>query len=263
MPGQAIVTIGEKQWTVSLATTFGELVTGLGGLPYLALGSGMLFDTGAEQWIEVTTEPMLFPLDIVLISSDLVVMSVESDVAPGQTLRKYGHYFLEVNVGETEGIGIGDRVDMQLLVAPAQEWIGDLTSWMIAIMGMVVVFSMARAMMSLALRRPKPPKALPPAERRPGLKEKRIESAYLTNWQYGGYSYIEEDPARPEELWVRGSVDYANPDEVIAIALEAGLPRIHLAGGFWQKIGRQGWGEEVSIAEARKALAKARERFPW
>jgi len=263
MPGQAIVTIGEKQWTVSLATTFDELVTGLGGLPYLAPGSGMLFDTGAEQWIEVTTEPMLFSLDIVFVSSDLVVMSVESDVAPGQTLRKYGHYFLEVNAGETEGIGIGDHVDMQLLVAPAQEWMGALTSWMMAIMGVVIVFSLARAMVSLALRKPKPPKALPPAERGPGLKTRRMKSAYLTNWQYGGYSYIEEDPARPEELWVKGSVDYANPDEVIAIAEEAGLSRIHLAGGFWQKIGRRGWGEEVSIAEAKRALAKARERFPW
>ena len=88
---------------------------------------------------------------------------------------------------------------------------------------------------------------------------KRYHGPYLTNWQYGGYSYIEEDPSKPPELWSKGWVDYANPDQVIAIAEREELPGIHLAGGFWEEIGYKGWGEKVSISEAKRALVKARE----
>jgi len=90
-------------------------------------------------------------------------------------------------------------------------------------------------------------------------KKKHYRGAYLNNWQYGGYSYIEEDPGKPEELWTHGMVDYADPETVIAIAEREGLPTISLAGGFWERIGYKGWGEKVSISEARTALAKARE----
>jgi len=97
--------------------------------------------------------------------------------------------------------------------------------------------------------------------KRPTLQtlHKRYEHVYLSNWQYGGYSYVEQDPNKPEELWVRGMADYANPDDVISIAERENLPHVSLAGGFWEEIGYKGWGEKISIGEARKALAKARQ----
>jgi len=90
------------------------------------------------------------------------------------------------------------------------------------------------------------------------MLKNRYHGAYLTNWQYGGYSYVEEDPDKPERLWVRGMADYVNPSEVIAIAEREGLQNISLAGGFWERIGYRGWGEKETINEARVALAKAK-----
>lgn len=89
--------------------------------------------------------------------------------------------------------------------------------------------------------------------------ERVITFAYLTNWQYGGYSYHEPVPERPPELWVRGMVDYADPENVLEIAEKGGLREISLAGPFWKNIGYEGWGQKVSIEEARDALKKARE----
>jgi len=110
MAGQAIVTIKDRQWTVDVADTYLELTQGLGGLPELATGTGMLFDLGFEQTIEVTTVPMLFPLDIAFLSDDLSVTEVYRAVEPGYlvTSQVPARYFLEVNAGELEGIESGD-----------------------------------------------------------------------------------------------------------------------------------------------------------
>ena len=69
---------------------------------------------------------------------------------------------------------------------------------------------------------------------------------------------MEEDPNKPENLWVRGMVDYVNPGEVIDIAEREGPLDISLAGGFWERIGYRGWGEKVSVNKAKIALAKAK-----
>lgn len=90
-------------------------------------------------------------------------------------------------------------------------------------------------------------------------KKRRCHGPFLVNWQYGGYSYVEEDPDKPESLWVTGMADYVNPDEVITIAEREGIAVISLAGSFWERVGYKGWGEKVSISEAKIALAKARE----
>ena len=51
MSGQAIVNIRDKQWNVSLATTYSELVAGLGGISSIPMGTGMLFDMGLYQHV--------------------------------------------------------------------------------------------------------------------------------------------------------------------------------------------------------------------
>jgi len=110
MPGQAIVTIKDKQWAVDVASASWELTQGLGGLMELATGTGMLFDLGFEQTIEVTTVPMLFPLDIAFLSEDFLVTEVYPSVESGYlvTSQAPARYFLEVNAGELEGIEPGD-----------------------------------------------------------------------------------------------------------------------------------------------------------
>jgi len=93
----------------------------------------------------------------------------------------------------------------------------------------------------------------------PTEKKRRYHGPFLVNWQYGGYSYVEEDPDKPESQWVTSMVDFVNPDEAITIAEREGIAVISLAGGFWERVGYKGWGEKVSISEAKTALAKARE----
>ncbi len=77
------VNIGNQEWGISLATTPQELSQGLGGLPSLTRGRGMLFDLGEERIIAVTTVPMLFTIDVVFISESLRVTEVVQEVIPG------------------------------------------------------------------------------------------------------------------------------------------------------------------------------------
>jgi len=81
----------------------------------------------------------------------------------------------------------------------------------------------------------------------------RFKSFYLVNDLYGGYSYTCEKGF--------GSADFIPAAEVLRIAEQAGIKTIHLAGGRWEEIGYKGWGEEVSLEEAKKALAKLKEKY--
>ena len=118
VPGQALLTISEKQWLVNIASTYPELAHGLGGLPGLPVGTGMLFDLGFEQTIEVTTVPMLFPLDITFLSQDMTVIEVYRNIEPGYLVASQSpaRYFLEVNAGEMAGIEPGASVSVESLV---------------------------------------------------------------------------------------------------------------------------------------------------
>ena len=117
MAGQALVTIKDKQWAVDIAITPWELSQGLGGLPEITPDTGMLFDLGFEQVIEVTTVPMLFPLDIAFLSEDMTITEVYRNVEPGYlvTSQSPARYFIEVNAGELEGITPGDTASVDLL----------------------------------------------------------------------------------------------------------------------------------------------------
>jgi uncharacterized membrane protein (UPF0127 family) len=129
MAGQALVAIKDKQWAVDIAITHWELSQGLGGLPELPLETGMLFDLGFEQTIQVTTVPMLFSLDIAFLSDELMVTEVYHNIEPGYlvTTTQPAHYFIEVNAGELEGIAPGDTVSVDLLpfeeISVAPDWL--------------------------------------------------------------------------------------------------------------------------------------------
>ncbi len=119
MPVQGTVTIGDKQWAVDIASTFWELSQGLGGLSEIPAGTGMLFDLGSEQIIEVTTVPMLFSLDIAFLSEDLMVTEVYRGVEPGYIVTSQipARYFLEVNAGELADIEPGALVSVEFLAS--------------------------------------------------------------------------------------------------------------------------------------------------
>ena len=140
MAGQATATIRNKQWDVSVAVTPWELVQGLGGLPGIPAQSGMLFDLGVEQTIQVTTVPMLFPIDIAFLSEKLVVTEVYRNVQPGYLVTSTGpgRFFFEVNAGELEGIAEGDQAVAEVIV-PAQAVAPDWVSVLLGFMGFVVM----------------------------------------------------------------------------------------------------------------------------
>ena len=146
MAGQLTVIISNKEWLVSLAETPWELTQGLGGIPEIPQGTGMLFDMGFEQTITVTTEPMLFPLDIAFLSESLVITEVYRNVQPGYlvTSTSPARYFLEVNAGELDGIDSGSQASADSLplqeVPAATDWVSAMISFMgFTLMGVFMV----------------------------------------------------------------------------------------------------------------------------
>ncbi|MFC2014054.1 DUF192 domain-containing protein [Chloroflexota bacterium] len=141
MAGQAVVTINDKQWAVDIAVTPWELSQGLGGLVDIQPATGMLFDLGSEQTIEVTTVPMLFPLDIVFLSEDMTTTKVYHDIEPGYivTSQSPARYFLEVNAGEMVSIEPGDTVSLELLAMQSELAVTDWITPMAAFTGFVLV----------------------------------------------------------------------------------------------------------------------------
>ncbi|MDO8636409.1 MAG: DUF192 domain-containing protein, partial [Dehalococcoidia bacterium] len=129
MPGQAIITINHRQWTVSMATTLQELVQGLGGMATIPPGTGMLFDMGQEQTITVTTVPMLFPLDIVFLNNYLMVNDLALNAAPGYlvTTEVPARFFLEVNAGEFVAVQKGQQASLNVVSSGAPSAAGGLS----------------------------------------------------------------------------------------------------------------------------------------
>ncbi|GAJ12023.1 unnamed protein product, partial [marine sediment metagenome] len=119
MSGQAVISINENQWSVSLATTSTELTTGLSGVESIAAGTGMLFVLPERQAVTVDTSQMLFPIDIIFIKDD-AVLSIAGDIPPGYLVTEETpcDMFLEVNAGEAALIEIGDAVDVTVIQEP-------------------------------------------------------------------------------------------------------------------------------------------------
>jgi len=133
MPGQVVVTIKDKQWQCDVAHTPQELVSGLSGVENIPPATGMLFDMGWDYpVIDIYTDEMLFPLDIIFINSAYGVIEVLRNVRPGGEAIFQGEpgarFFLEVNAGEAEGIEVDDGVLYQLVeeVSAAPSWIAGL-----------------------------------------------------------------------------------------------------------------------------------------
>lgn len=116
MPGQILISIRDTIWQMGLATNPQELTSGLGNVPAIPAGTGMFFDTGYAHNITVTTEPMLFPLDIAFLNEDLTITEIYRGIQPGYLITSAlpARYFIEVNAGELAGIEPGDMAYIEL-----------------------------------------------------------------------------------------------------------------------------------------------------
>ena len=141
MAGQATVKIGDREWSTDVATHPWELSQGLGGILGLPAGTGMLFDLGWEQTIEVTTMPMLFPLDIAFMSEDLSITELYLNVVPGYivTSQLPARYFIEVNAGELADIEVGNQAEVSLLPTRTASAAPDWTSAMFGFIGLMLM----------------------------------------------------------------------------------------------------------------------------
>jgi uncharacterized membrane protein (UPF0127 family) len=143
MSGQAVVTIKDRQWQVSLAISYLELVQGLSEILQMPSGTGMLFDLGYDTIFTVTTKEMLFPIDIIRINSSMAVTDVAHNVLPGQLINSASpaRYFLEVNSDEADDIVPADQVAIQLIASttPLQIDVSGLVVTLLAIMLMAAM----------------------------------------------------------------------------------------------------------------------------
>jgi uncharacterized membrane protein (UPF0127 family) len=214
MPGQATVTIKDKQWQVGVANTPWEMAQGLGGLPELAPDTGMLFDLGWEQTVQVTTVPMLFNLDIAFLSEGFVITEIYRSMEPGyvMTSTSPARYFLEVNAGELEGIDSGDLALVELL--PLEELPVTTTDWvsiMISLMGFLVMgiiaVSIAQDLVKDMLGEPeKSPALLPQTKPEAGFRPGEIacyKGERVRVLEHVGDRVSIWVPSRQEEVWVK------------------------------------------------------------
>jgi len=161
------IAVKNKQWNTNIATNPWELTQGLGGLSDMPVQEGMLFDLGMPQTIQVTTMPMLFPLDIAFFSETLEITEIYRNIQPGYLVTSISpaRYFLEVNAGDLEGIENGDQATVELLSIQESvietDWMSAIIGFMgIAVMGIFTV-SIVRDLVKGLLDEPVKPTLLP------------------------------------------------------------------------------------------------------
>jgi uncharacterized membrane protein (UPF0127 family) len=157
MPGQAIVTIRDKPWACSVASTPAELATGLSGVPGIPPGTGMLFVLPQEQIVTVTAVDMLFPLSVIFIGENLLVTEVALLLSPGDwgTTTLPCRYFLEGNVGEADGIEAGDPVSIELSATPSTDWMAPVVTLAGAVLVGALMAKMGKTMADALFGKPK------------------------------------------------------------------------------------------------------------
>lgn len=113
---QEYVVIREKRWQLlERAATDAARRRGLAGQESLPQGWGMLFEFDTLAYHSFWMRGMNFPLDVVFIRGDTVDLVVSrrepGDLRPMQPNQPVDRV-LEVNAGETEGIRVGDKVQI-------------------------------------------------------------------------------------------------------------------------------------------------------
>ena len=119
------IEIGNKEYTVKVASTEEERTEGLSTVEELPKNEGMLFVyEEPEQWLIYTMRDTSIDLDIIFIDKDKKVISVNTveafDIKP-VICNEFAQYVLEVNADS--GISIGDELDDSELTDDERELI--------------------------------------------------------------------------------------------------------------------------------------------
>ena len=119
LPGTPVVHIGEVSLRVEIAQTTEERTQGLSGRASLEDGVGLLFIFPKADYHSMWMKDMNFPIDIIWISEDLKVVSMNDNVTPDSYPRTFrpkqpARYAIEVSelYLETFGIREGQSVRM-------------------------------------------------------------------------------------------------------------------------------------------------------
>ena len=117
------IEIGNKEFTVKVASTEEEKTEGLSTTEKLPKDEGMLFVyEEPEQWLVYTMRKTSLDLDIIFIDKDKKVISVNTVEAYEKKpiiCGEYAQYVLEVNANT--GIKEGDELDISELTDEEQE----------------------------------------------------------------------------------------------------------------------------------------------
>lgn len=119
------IEIGNKEYTVKVASTEEERTEGLSTTEELPKNEGMLFVyEEPEQWLIYTMRDTSIDLDIIFIDKDKKVISVNTveafDIKP-VICNEFAQYVLEVNADS--GISIGDELNDSELTDDERELI--------------------------------------------------------------------------------------------------------------------------------------------
>ena len=111
IPDTPMMHIGEVPIRVDIANTREELIQGLSGKDNLGAVNGLLFVFPETKNHAIWMKDMNFPIDIVWISEDLVVINVERNVSPETYPTTFkpnspARYALETEAGFTNTVGI-------------------------------------------------------------------------------------------------------------------------------------------------------------
>lgn len=117
------IEIGNKEYTVKVASTEEEHTEGLSTTENLPANEGMLFTyEEPEQWLVYTMRNTSLDLDIIFIDKDKKVISVNTveafDIKP-IVCKEFAQYVLEVNADS--GISVGDELDDSELTEDEKE----------------------------------------------------------------------------------------------------------------------------------------------
>lgn len=105
------VKIGEKEYTLDIASTKAELRKGLMGVQNLDQDKGMLFDFGEEGNHEMWMYNTQISLDQIFINSDLEVTKVVTREPNDETLVGEPNTLYVVEVNANSGIKKGDELE--------------------------------------------------------------------------------------------------------------------------------------------------------
>ena len=117
---QATLSVGDKTFKVELAESDEQKADGLSNRPNLAPETGMLFIFNPPMKPSFWMKDMRFPLDFVWIKNSQVVeitrgvpppkSGTKVDDLPNYTPNQEVDYVLEINIGESTTINVGDKV---------------------------------------------------------------------------------------------------------------------------------------------------------